>query len=536
MILGTSSANSGVPSVSSMESVYSSNSFRESNIHSSHNLQSTTTSSSRKSKVKDKQSFIPIDMKTKFVAECELPSIYGDFNMRSYIYKSSTLELEPIVIINGDISNKENVLVRVHDQCFTSEVLGSLRCDCREQLQESLHIIREESGIVIYLQQEGRGIGLPNKIAAYALQDLLGLDTVDANLHLGFKDELREYDPVPDILNNLNVKSIRLLTNNPYKVDRLSELGIKITERIPINIPAGKYNKKYLSTKRDRMSHLLDDHSLDLESLSGSEDIVGKNKRSNALSLRTRNKTQRKNNNNNNNNKYNNKEKEQINNDINNKINTTKRKYLFGKQSVVDAITAVKNGEIVCVVDDEDRENEGDLIMAAEKATPETIGFIVRYTSGVLCISLEDDRLAELNLPPMYANNEDPKETAYAISCDAKEGTTTGISAADRAVTFRQLVDTAYGPDAFTRPGHVFPLRYKEGGVLSRWGHTEAALDLSRLAGLKPGGVLAEVVNDDGSCMRLESPNGGLKAFSKQHKLVLTSVHDIIAYREELEG
>ena len=218
-----------------------------------------------------------------------------------------------------------------------------------------------------------------------------------------------------------------------------------------------------------------------------------------------------------------------------NKINTTKRKYLFGKQSVVDAITAVKNGEIVCVVDDEDRENEGDLIMAAEKATPETIGFIVRYTSGVLCISLEDNRLVNLNLPPMYENNEDPKETAYAISCDAKEGTTTGISAADRATTFRKLVDTAYGPDAFTRPGHVFPLRYKEGGVLSRWGHTEAALDLSRLAGLRPGGVLAEVVNNDGSCMRLESPNGGLKAFSKQHKLVLTSVHDIIAYREELE-
>ena len=530
-----SSANSGVPSVSSIENVYSSNSIRDSNIHSSNNRQSTTTSSgsslSSSSKKKDQQSFIPIDMNTKFIAECELPSIYGNFNMRSYIYKSATLELEPIVIINGDISNKENVLVRVHDQCFTSEVLGSLRCDCREQLQEALHIIREEDGIVIYLQQEGRGIGLPNKIAAYAIQDVLGLDTVDANLHLGFEDELRQYDPVPDILKNLNVKSIRLLTNNPFKVDRLSELGIKITERIPINIPAGKYNRKYLSTKRDRMDHLLDDHSLNLESLSGSEDLVNnknKNKRSNNLSLRPRSRTVTNTNNHNNNNHNHDHNKNK------NKKNT-KRNYLFGKQSVIDAIAAVKNGEIVCVVDDEDRENEGDLIMAAEKATPETIGFIVRYTSGVLCVSLEDDRLNELNLPPMYANNEDPKETAYAISCDAKEGTTTGISAADRAITFRQLVDTKYGPDAFTRPGHVFPLRYKEGGVLNRWGHTEAALDLSRLAGLKPGGVLAEVVNDDGSCMRLESPNGGLKSFAKQHKLVLTSVHDIIAYREESE-
>lgn len=519
-----------------------------------------------------------VTKKTNFIAECELPSIFGDFRLKSYTYKSSLQELEPIVIVHGEIQGKDNVLVRVHDQCFTSEVLGSLRCDCREQLQESLRLIseNEDGGVVIYLQQEGRGIGLPNKIAAYALQDL-GLDTVDANLHLGLKDEMREYGAVPDILKSLDIKSIRLMTNNPYKVERLAQLGVKITERYPINIPAGAFNRKYLMSKRDRMSHLLDDGSLNFDT--DNNDINNENINQNQNPLRSRrlrslfrrndnkiiNNTDINSNNNNNSNKnrninmneglqkkyksgiavkggadvvrpeqYEESESEKTSSKV---ISYEKsgRKYIFGKKSVEDAIAAVRDGKIVCVVDDENRENEGDLIMAAEKATPETVGFIVRYSSGVLCISLEQERLNYLNLPPMWANNEDPKETAYTVSVDAKEGTTTGISAADRAITFRKLVDPICSSDDFTRPGHVLPLRYKEGGVLNRWGHTEASLDLSRLAGLSPGGILAEVVNDDGSCMRLDTPNGGLKAFAKQHNLVLTSVHDLIVYREEIE-
>jgi GTP cyclohydrolase II len=163
--------------------------------------------------------------------------------------------MEPIVVIHGDVSGAENVIVRVHDQCFTSEVFGSRRCDCREQLNESLKLIRKEAGIVIYLQQEGRGIGIANKVAAYSLQDSLGVDTVDANLRLGFPDELREYNCVPDILADINVQSIRLVTNNPYKIDSLTALGVVITDRISLNIPANEFNLSYIAAKRDRQQH-----------------------------------------------------------------------------------------------------------------------------------------------------------------------------------------------------------------------------------------------------------------------------------------
>ena len=207
-------------------------------------------------------------------------------------------------------------------------------------------------------------------------------------------------------------------------------------------------------------------------------------------------------------------------------------RYALGKDTVVAAINAIKRGEIVAVVDDENRENEGDLIMAAEKATPEAIGFIVRYTSGVLCAGMESERLEALRLPPMVAQNEDPKQTAYTVSVDCKHGTTTGISASDRAMTFRALADASFRAHDFQRPGHVFPLRYRKGGVLVRAGHTEASVDLAKLAGLAPAGVLAEVVNDDGSIMRLP----GLKALALEHGLVLTSVQDLIAYRIETES
>jgi len=203
-----------------------------------------------------------------------------------------------------------------------------------------------------------------------------------------------------------------------------------------------------------------------------------------------------------------------------------------GKQSVVSAIAAIRQGKTVLVVDDERRENEGDLIMAAEMATPESIGFIVRYTSGVVCVAMESDRLDALALPPMVTNNEDPKQTAYTVSVDAKLGTTTGISASDRAKTFIALANPETTPADLQRPGHCFPLRYRAGGVLVRAGHTEASVDLCKLAGLKPAGVLAEVVNDDGSIMLLPD----LTKFAAAHGLVLTSVQDLIAYRRETGG
>jgi len=196
------------------------------------------------------------------------------------------------------------------------------------------------------------------------------------------------------------------------------------------------------------------------------------------------------------------------------------------------AITDLGAGRAVIVVDDEDRENEGDIIFAASKATAALVAFTVRYTSGVVCVPMQGRDLDRLKLPPMTAVNEDRKRTAYAVSVDARDGVSTGISAADRARTIRVLVDSATEPHELTRPGHVFPLRAVEGGVLRRPGHTEAAVDLARLAGLPPAGVLAEVVNDDGTMARLPQ----LVAFAREHGLAIIAIADLIAYRRRRES
>jgi 3,4-dihydroxy 2-butanone 4-phosphate synthase/GTP cyclohydrolase II len=198
---------------------------------------------------------------------------------------------------------------------------------------------------------------------------------------------------------------------------------------------------------------------------------------------------------------------------------------------IENAIAAVGRGELVVVVDDADRENEGDLIMAAEKVTSETMAFMIRHTSGVICLPTEGERLDRLQLPLMVAHNTEVQRTAFTISVDAVHGTTTGISAADRATTVHTLIDPATRPEDLARPGHIFPLRYREGGVLKRAGHTEAAVDLARLAGLQPAGVLAEVVNDDGTMARLPQ----LERFAGEHGLQLISIADLIRYRRHRE-
>ena len=170
---------------------------------------------------------------------------------------------------------------------------------------------------------------------------------------------------------------------------------------------------------------------------------------------------------------------------------------------VEDAVAAIAAGELVVVVDDTDRENEGDLIMAASKATPEKMAFMIRHTSGILCVPMTADRAQRLNLPPMVANNLDPMRTAFTVSVDYKVGMTTGISSEERANTARALANDNVSANDFLRPGHMFPLISREGGVLTRSGHTEAGTDLAKLAGLEPAGVLAEVVNDDGTVKRL---------------------------------
>jgi 3,4-dihydroxy 2-butanone 4-phosphate synthase / GTP cyclohydrolase II len=199
--------------------------------------------------------------------------------------------------------------------------------------------------------------------------------------------------------------------------------------------------------------------------------------------------------------------------------------------TVERAVADIRVGRLVVVVDDADRENEGDLIFAAAKATPELLAFMIRHTSGVICVPMEGGELDRLKLPPMTFVNEDRKGTAYAISVDARDGITTGISAADRAHTIRTLADSATEPYEITRPGHVFPLRAVDGGVLRRPGHTEAAVDLARLAGLSPAGALAEIVNDDGSMARLPQ----LIPFARQHGFPIISIADLIAYRLRTE-
>jgi 3,4-dihydroxy 2-butanone 4-phosphate synthase/GTP cyclohydrolase II len=196
------------------------------------------------------------------------------------------------------------------------------------------------------------------------------------------------------------------------------------------------------------------------------------------------------------------------------------------------AISEIAAGRAVVVVDDEDRENEGDLIAAASRVTPELVAFMVRHTSGVLCVPMQSKTLDRLGLPPMTSRNEDAKQTAYTVSVDARRGVTTGISAADRAHTIRVLADSATEPYELTRPGHVFPLKAVDGGVLRRTGHTEAAVDLAVLAGLTPAGVISEIVDDDGSMARLPR----LLVFAKEHGLAIISIADLVAYRRHHES
>src|SRR4051794_165081 len=199
--------------------------------------------------------------------------------------------------------------------------------------------------------------------------------------------------------------------------------------------------------------------------------------------------------------------------------------------TVEEAVKEIAAGRAVIVVDDELRENEGDLIFAAEMAAPELLAFMVRPTSGFICAPLTEADADRLELPPMYHQNQDRRGTAYAVTVDAREGVTTGISAAERAHTIRLLADPETVPGDLSRPGHVVPLRARDGGVLRRAGHTEAAIDLTRLAGLRPAGVLCELVNDDGTMMRLPD----LRRFADEHGLALITIADLIAYLRAMQ-
>ncbi|MGO6997816.1 3,4-dihydroxy-2-butanone-4-phosphate synthase [Rhizobium leguminosarum] len=193
---------------------------------------------------------------------------------------------------------------------------------------------------------------------------------------------------------------------------------------------------------------------------------------------------------------------------------------------IEDAISAIAGGKMVVVVDDQNRENEGDIVVAADAVTPEAIAFMMTHARGLVCIAMEGERLDALDIPLMVPNNTESHKTAFTVSVDYLKGTTTGISAADRAATVRALVDDRAKPAEFARPGHIFPLRSNPRGVLGRPGHTEAAVDLARLAGRIPAGVICEVANDDGTMSRLPE----LTLFAERHNLPLVTIEDLVAY------
>ncbi|ANP85859.1 3,4-dihydroxy-2-butanone-4-phosphate synthase [Rhizobium leguminosarum] len=193
---------------------------------------------------------------------------------------------------------------------------------------------------------------------------------------------------------------------------------------------------------------------------------------------------------------------------------------------IEDAISAIASGKMVVVVDDQNRENEGDIVVAADAVTPETIAFMMTHARGLVCIAMEGERLDALDIPLMVPNNTESHKTAFTVSVDYLKGTSTGISAADRAATVRALVDDRAKPAEFARPGHIFPLRANPRGVLGRPGHTEAAVDLARLAGRIPAGVICEVANDDGTMSRLPE----LTLFAERHNLPLVTIEDLVAY------
>ncbi|HXD31482.1 MAG TPA: 3,4-dihydroxy-2-butanone-4-phosphate synthase [Pyrinomonadaceae bacterium] len=415
------------------------------------------------------------------VASASIPTKWGVFETVGFELESldGARHVETAVaMIYGNLAGHAP-LVRIHSQCFTGEVLGSLRCDCGDQLEIAMRAIAAEGcGVLIYEHQEGRGIGLMAKLRAYALQDE-GLDTVQANRALGFKDDARDFGLSIAILRELGLNRVRLLTNNPNKVRALTDGGIE-AEQLSCEAAPNSHSLAYLRTKKEKMGH--------------------------ALTLETR---------------------EPI--DPRSPIRPTSHiDQRFSFATIDEALRELRAGRMIVVVDDEDRENEGDLTMAAEMITPETINFMATHGRGLICLAMTAERLDELDLQPMSTDNSALGGTAFTVSIDIiGNDVTTGISSYDRAQTIKAAVDVNSCPEDFARPGHIFPLRARPGGVLERRGQTEAAVDLASLAGLQPAGVICEIINDDGTMARLPD----LIEFCRKHDLLMITVADLARYR-----
>jgi 3,4-dihydroxy-2-butanone 4-phosphate synthase len=334
-------------------------------------------------------------------------------------------------------------------------------------------IAEEGRGLLIYEYQEGRGIGLSAKLQAYALQDG-GLDTVEANRALGFAADCRDFSLPAAILHDLGLSRIRLLSNNPSKTRALVDSGIEVVAQVPCEAAPTLHSLAYLRTKKEKMGH--------------------------ALRLGPQ--------------------------------ENTEHDEDFEFASIEEAIGELQAGRMIVVVDDEDRENEGDLTMAAEMITPEAVNFMALHGRGLICLAMTGERLDELELAQMSPDNTALGGTAFTVSIDVRgPDVTTGISASDRAQTILAVTEASSRPHDFARPGHVFPLRARAGGVLERRGQTEAAVDMASLAGLYPAGVICEIVNDDGTMARVPD----LIRFCKKHKLVMITVSELARHRMDLD-
>ena len=422
------------------------------------------------------------------IASTRMPTQWGMFTAIGFErdVSNGTRRVETaLAIVMGDLT-QGIPLLRIHSQCFTGEVLGSLRCDCRDQLEMAMQAIAEEGrGVVIYEYQEGRSIGLMAKLQAYELQDA-GLDTVDANHVLGFKSDCRDFSLPAAILSEFRIRRLRLMSNNPRKTQVLGDAGIEVVEELPCEAEPTMHSLGYLKTKKEKLGH--------------------------TLSLCERLGTDA------------NAQRGDIHHD---------EEFVFG--TIEAAIEELKAGRMIVVVDDEDRENEGDLTMAAEMVTPQAINFMAMYGRGLICLAMTGERLDELGLAPMVRNNTAACGTGFTVSIDLKgNGVTTGVSAYDRAETIKAAIDPTSVPTDFARPGHIFPLRARDGGVLERRGQTEAAVDLASLADLKPAGVICEILNDDGTMARLPD----LARFCKKHGLLMINVAELARYRvdSDFEG
>jgi 3,4-dihydroxy-2-butanone 4-phosphate synthase/GTP cyclohydrolase II len=429
------------------------------------------------------------------VASTRLPTKWGVFQAIGFQREisSGVRRVETaLALVLGELSVNAPLL-RIHSQCLTGEVLGSLRCDCGDQLEQAMRAIAGEGcGLLIYELQEGRGIGLMAKLQAYGLQDA-GLDTVEANHALGFMADCRDFGLPVAILHDLGISRVRLLSNNPQKSRALIDAGIEV-EQIPCEAAPTPHSFAYLRAKKEKMGH-----ALSLRSCENMESV--KHARANGLGQKR---------------------------DSNGPMTSEQSPFA----SIEVAIREIRAGRMIVVVDDEDRENEGDLMIGAERITPEAVNFMATHGRGLICLAMTGQRLDELRLPPMAPDNTALGGTGFTTSIDAKgHGMTTGISAGDRAQTIRAAIDQRSGPEDFARPGHVFPLRSRSDGVLERRGHTEAAVDLARLAGLHPSGVICEILNDDGTMARVPD----LVQFCKTHQLRMITIADLERYRLECE-